>query len=35
LLVDRARFIPIKVREALALAAPQLAALARAAGLSV
>ena len=35
LLVDRARFIPIKVREALALAAPQLAALARAAGLPV
>lgn len=35
LLVDRTRFIPIKVREALARAAPQLAALARAAGLSV
>ncbi len=35
LLVDRTRFIPIKVREALALAAPRLAALARAAGLPV
>lgn len=35
LLVDRTRFVPIKIREALALAAPQLAAFARAAGLAV